>query len=211
MSVKFQPGGLAEPDRPVGMLPGRRRLLRGGLGAGSVLMTLASRPVSAAQCLAGSVAAGSAASGNQLQASVCSGLSPGSWFAISGSSSSSTTGGSALFISSTTTISTTAGSSWPIAPSTKFSDAFSPDLGKNNLTLKDVLDPQQAILPIARHIVAGLLNTSTAPPRVPATVLTPQRVKEIWTSVATKGFFEPTAGVRWNEAQIIAWLETTYG
>ena len=200
MSDKFEPGGIAEPDRPAGMLPGRRRLLRGGLGAGSVLMTLASRPVSAATCTQAS-AFSSVVSGKQ-PITLCSGRTPASWFATS----DSTSAGAALFVSSL--VST--GTDWPIDPATKFSSVFSPGLTNGNLTLKGVLDTTKGAPVVAQHCVAGLLNTSGSSPLVPATILTPIRVKDIWNSFATKGYYEASAGVRWSETQIIEWLKTTY-
>src|SRR5690348_7746698 len=61
----------------------RRRLLRGGLAAGPVVLTIASRPVlGQTACLAPSAMVSMPTSGQQHAASMCSGLTPDQWAAL---------------------------------------------------------------------------------------------------------------------------------
>lgn len=61
--------------------PSRRRLLRGGLSAAPVVLTLASAPVAAGQCAFASSFVSAAAGGSRAAAGVqlCSGRSPNDW------------------------------------------------------------------------------------------------------------------------------------
>jgi len=73
-------------------------------------------------------------------------------------------------------------------------------------TLLDVLDPSTADRDgLARYIVAALLNAQAG--KTP--VLTVAHVKTIWAECTAKGFFEPTAGVRWYPRDVVAYLKTT--
>jgi hypothetical protein len=57
----------------------RRRLLRGGVAAGSVVMTVASRPVFGQPCLAASAMGSMPTSGHAGAMQTCSGLTPEQW------------------------------------------------------------------------------------------------------------------------------------
>ena len=174
------------PDRPSGggVATGRRRLLRGGLSATPVIMTLASGRVSAGLCTTGSAYGSLNASGKQLSI-VCSGRSPETWI-------------------------TTPGGHWPLNTSTLFQACFTPALVGTNISLKDVIDPAKGYDPVARHCVAALLNASTSPPLTPPAILGVTYAKAIWTSYGSKGFFEPTAGVQWLSLTIVDFIKTTY-
>ena len=163
---------------------GRRRLLRGGLGAAPIIATLASGPVSAGLCTTGS-AYGSLHPSGRRTSLTCSGLSPSSWTAM-------------------------APGQWPISASTLFSGCFSPALADATCKLKTVVDPSKPYDPVACHCVAALLNASTSPPLTPASILSAAYVKAVWSSYASKGYFEPTAGIQWNGGQIVDWIKTTY-
>ncbi len=58
---------------------------------------------------------------------------------------------------------------------------------------------------MARHVVAALLNAAAGL----SPVLTVATVKGIWSEYITKGYFEPTAGVQWGDAQIVSYLVST--
>jgi hypothetical protein len=163
---------------------GRRRLLRGGLGAAPVIMTFASGPVSAGLCKTGS-AYGSLHPSGTRTSMTCGGKSPSLW-------------------------TTTSSGHWPINSNALFSSYFGPALSGSNVTLKKVVDPSNGYDPVARNCVAALLNASSGPPLTPASILSVAKAKEIWSSYATKGYFEPTAGIRWNSAKIVDWITTTY-
>ncbi len=58
---------------------------------------------------------------------------------------------------------------------------------------------------VARHIVAALLNVASGW----TPVLTISRVQDIWNEYATKGYYEPTAGVKWYHDDIVNYLLST--
>jgi len=93
-------------------------------------------------------------------------------------------------------------------------------LGGHNATLFDALFtphyPGKTLLDVlemgggppndvARHVVAALLNAMAGL----TPVLTVAAVKGIWSEYITKGYFEPTAGVYWGDAQIVSYLVST--
>lgn len=185
MTVELDSAEAASPRNEPGVAgPARRRLLRGGLGAAPVLMSLVSGPVGAAACIQASAFASLHASGKQPNLP-CNGLNTATWFLAPEAQ-------------------------WPLRPDSKFRQQFSPSLTDANASLRQVVDPNGGYDPVARHLVAALLNTSTNPPKTPAAILTPSTVKSIWTSYATNGYYEPTAGVRWNGMRIVEWILTTF-
>ena len=186
MSTESDRGGVVEPVRTTapGVALGRRRLLRGGLAAAPVIMTLASGPVSAGICKTGS-AYGSLNPSGAGKTATCGGRTPAGW-----------TG--------------TDHSQWPISANALFQTYFSPALAGTSVKLKAVVDPSKGYDAVARHCVAALLNASASPVMTPASILGIARVKAIWTSYATKGYFEPTAGIQWQSAKIVEWVTTTY-
>jgi len=172
-----------DPESTVAL--GRRRLLRGGLSAAPILATLASSPVSAGLCTTGSAYGSLNPSGTRTN-TTCGGRSPATWTASGGVGA------------------------WPISGNTLFSACFSPALSDSTLKLKTVVDPSKGYDAVARNCVAALLNASASPPLTPASILGVAYVKAVWTSYASKGYFEPTAGIRWNSGQIVDWITTTY-
>ena len=171
------------PRNSVAPVAGRRRLLRGGLAAAPVLMTLVSRPVLAQQCTtpSGFVSANASTAGRGV---TCSGHTPEYW------------------VSHT--------DSWPGQGSNKyktndkFKKYFSPDLS-GSPTLIEALAPAFPSS-VARYCVAALLNTG--PPSL-TPVLSPSAVKDIWSEFATSGSFSPSSGAHWNATEIIDYLLTT--
>jgi hypothetical protein len=168
----------------------RRRLLQGGLAAGPVLMTLFSRPVLAQQCQSPSGFISGNASVAAGAGPICTGRTPGYWKQTQ------------HFASWTTP---------PYYPTT---------VGANNATLFDTVFtphyPGQTLLDVlelgggppndlARHVVAALLNAAAGL----TPVLTIAAVQGIWTEYITQGYFEPTAGVHWGDAQIVSYLTST--
>lgn len=198
---------------------GRRRLLRGGLAGGTVLLSLASKPVSATTC----TPASSFASINLSRpdrAYNCSGRTPGYWkqdckfwdwpsprYIPTSTATTSCTGGNANYVP-------------PLgATATKFDAVFGSAGGYPGLTLVQVLS-----LPgndagrdaLARHIVAALLNAAKG--ITPPEVLSEVTVKNIWASFVSRGYYEPVGGIKWYadysvpsspSGGLIAWLKTT--
>jgi len=60
---------------------------------------------------------------------------------------------------------------------------------------------------LGRYIVAALLNARAG--RTP--VLDEGGVRNMWNDLVHRGYFEPTAGVRWSAPEIVAYLKTTMG
>lgn len=58
---------------------------------------------------------------------------------------------------------------------------------------------------IARLLIASLLNVAQGW----VSVLTAPLVQDIWTEYMTKGYFEPTAGVKWYHDDIVSYLGST--
>jgi hypothetical protein len=56
-------------------------------------------------------------------------------------------------------------------------------------------------------MVAALLNARAG--RTP--VLTEGAVRNMWNDIINRGFFEPTAGIRWGATEIVSYLRTTMG
>ena len=188
------PGTVDEP-KAAPPARGRRRLLQGGVGAAPLLMTLVSRPVlgHGFQCTTPSGFVSMPTSGHG-QPLFCDGLSPGFWkqphkfdewpkpfYPVKTKSHAATT----------------------------FSPFFSHSPYPAGTTFLQVLEtmagPPHSV---ARHIVASVLNVASG--RVPTTVLSIPLIKTIWTDYRTKGYFEPTAGVKWYHDEIQNYLASTF-
>lgn len=195
---KPEPTGAQGPQVASAVHEGRRRLLRGSLGTAPVLMMVAHRPVMASTvCTPASSFASINASRPDKQY-YCTGRSPGywkqqQWF-----------------------------SEWP-APyypvqdknikATLFNDsvAFGSQGGYPRKTLLEVLDPVEGDAggrnAVARAIVAALLNAASGKTNGVLDVI---GVKNIWASYMSKGYYEPTAGIRWYDNEIISWINSTW-
>jgi hypothetical protein len=183
----------------------RRRLLRGGLGAAPVLLTLVSRPVlgwgggggGGGQCFtpSGFVSMPTSQHGKPYY---CSGRTPGYWKQPQHFSS---------WVGYYPTTTTGFGGH----QASKFKDVFTPTPYPPQTTLLQVLElmggpPND----VARHIVAALLNVMAGW----TPVLTVPVVQGIWseymtTGGGTVGYFEPTAGVKWYHDDIVNYLLST--
>ena len=180
---------------------GRRRLLQGGVGASPLLLTLVSRPVLGGnQCFtpSGFVSMPTSQHG---QPQMCLGRTPGFWKQ------------SQKF------------PEWPSPPywpttvtgpgghkATTFNSVFGlPSPYSNTKTLLDILQTMGGPPDdVGRHIVAALLNAAKGW----TPVLTVEQVKRIWreyisTGGGLVGFYEPTAGVRWEHEEIVQYLTST--
>jgi hypothetical protein len=223
----------------------RRRLLRGGLAATPVLMTIASRPVlGSTVCQAASVTTSVQPSGNR-PVTICSGLTPEQWKAAAsswpspyygGTTDSTTTTDTAGTTAATgtvtktasrrdmttgaiTTTTTTTSGTTTTSTSTPGSAQATPyhcpttGLGGRvyaNKSMLEVLDVTQGgrnLDSLGRYIVAALLNARAG--RTP--VLSESNVRSMWNDIVNRGYYEPTAGVRWTPAEIVAYIRTTMG
>lgn len=197
--------------------PARRRLTSAGLGV-SAIFTLASRPVLAAQCTSPSAAA----SGNLSQHGtplVCIGRTPGYWKNPQGR-------GNGKFWPSEYEQGTCTGGGCSSSPEnwtggTPFHTIFGGSnfkVGDKSLSLNQVMVMNDkdylGVIDhdnLGAHIVAALLNAASGKT---AGVLSENAVIGMWNDWVNhggypKGYYEPTAGVEWHSAQIVAYLKTT--
>ena len=196
--------------------PSRRRLAGAALGV-SAIFTLASRPVLAAdQCMSPS----GAVSGNLSQhgtPTLCSGRTPGYWKTHSGSWPSPYLPGSCNAGNSCNLVQNWKGGTLfhPLFSGTQFMADLDgkPGTPKTSLSLMQVLMLNNGSNPwgladpdnLGAHIVAALLNAKAGL----TPVLSETDVIGIWNEWVSKGYFEPTANVQWNSAQIVDYLKTT--
>jgi hypothetical protein len=171
----------------------RRRLLRGGLVAGPVLMTVASRPVMAQVCMTSSASTSMAGSRPNETENCVLGRTPTSWLKDQSGSS---------------------GYLMAAAGGTKdkrtFGNLFVNGGSYATMTLVEVMNAGKTSVDrtgVAAHLVAAYLNAERG--LTPATVLSLAKAQTIWSDYSANGKFVPTAGVDWREPQIIDWLLTT--
>jgi hypothetical protein len=227
MTTKEHPNGkMAEQNLPQDATSpaqsvdeSRRRFGKSGVAASGVILTLASRPVLAGwECLSPS----GFQSGNlstHVQPPLCEGRTPGYWQAKKGWPSPYTTG--------TCTNTKNPSSNDPVdwKNGTPFSGTFScggngavyqscclpvrnaPCKPTNPLSLMQVLllGGKDDRYQLGAHIVAALLNAKMGW----TPVLTVAAVKNMFNEWAAKGYYEPSAGVKWSAADIVTYLKTT--
>ena len=182
--------------------PSRRRFNRAGVGASAVVLTLASRSVLAnVACTTASGFTSLNQSSRGEAAPVCTGATPEIWMTRS---------------------------PWPVAMTTQFSLIFgsaSPSLkvgapitvagvsdtggGKSGLKLNDAT-LQQAMFgsdtnAVVKYLIAALLNARGNYNAYPTEV----SVIKIFQEWQSKNYYEVSAGIRWNDADIIKYLLAT--
>ena len=204
--------GDAEADRAA-----RRRFVRGGLASAPVLLSVVSRPVSAAACSAAS----SFASVNMSRGPKtynCGGRTPGYW-----KQECKFWDWPAGYIPSASAVNCPGPDADYTPPynatATLFDTVFGAAGGYPGKTLVWVLGNGGNLYDrdaLARHIVAALLNAAKG--ITPPTVLSVPTVKNIWASFVSLGYYEPTAGIKWypgysvpasSTGGLIAWLQST--
>jgi hypothetical protein len=178
----------ADAPRPATLSPegaARRRFTRAGVAASGVLLTLHSQPGMA--CEVCTTPSGFLSGGLQSfrgPEPVCAGRSPSYWKAHG----------------------------WPSGTnkSQLYAKVF-PCSGANGKTYGTI--SQGAILEpkswdrygIGRHLIACYLNVKAGL----STFQTVPMLQRIWSEYQTKGYYTPTAGVRWDGAKIVEYLQGT--
>jgi hypothetical protein len=211
-----------QPDatQPAAVDQSRRKLAGAALGV-SAILTLASRPVLAGQCVTPSAAC----SGNLSQhgtPTTCSGKSPGYWkqhpeqwptpYTPGGCSNQCNkcekwSGGTSFH---------------PIFKliSNGKCNSFNADFDSNPISAPTSLSMMQVMMMndgsnpwglsdpdnLGMHIVAALLNAKKGL----TPILSESDVINMWNEWATKGYFEPTASVHWSSAQIVQYIQGTF-
>ena len=178
----------------------RRLLLRGGLGAAPILMTAISKPVMASVSCAPASSFVSLNASRPMNSTTCGGRLPSYWKQGQNYSEWPT--------------------AYPANGSTKamFDTNFGSVGGYPNQSLAYVLSlagTDSGRDGLARFVVAALLNAAKG--LTPSTVLSVMTAKAIWSDYVTKGYYEPTAGIRWypdssvpeGTGGLIAWIKTT--
>ncbi|MDP2030209.1 MAG: hypothetical protein Q8K12_11280 [Thiobacillus sp.] len=201
----------------------RRKLTGAALGV-SAILTLASRPVLAGQCMTPSAAC----SGNLSQhgtPTTCSGRSPGYWkqhperWPLPYLPGTCNGGGSVCNKAVNWKDGTLFHPTFALVTN-GIGNSFLADLDNNPTTPKTSLSMMQVMMMndganpwgltdadnLGMHIVAALLNAKKGL----TPVLTELNVINIWNEWASKGYFEPTANVHWNAAQIVQYIVSTF-
>ena len=75
------------------------------------------------------------------------------------------------------------------------------------MSMLDVIGADSSGAGLGRYVVAALLNAKAG--RTP--VLSEFGVRSMWNDYVSRGYYEPTGGVQWGAAQIVAYLKTTMG
>lgn len=197
------------PELPQGTTPlvakaGRRRFLGTGSAVAPVILTMFSQPALGVTCFTPSRSLSRNTSVSQAEKNgECTGAqSPGNY-------SAQTNSGIPAY-------------SWPISPNTPFHPTFITGTRSRTLftkknadgtwaymTMLEVLnlngneDPEK----IAFHLIGAYLNClGGGGARISPLAMTPAGVLGIWSEWATKGYYEVTAGVRWNGTEIKTYL-----
>ena len=227
-------------ETPAPQSGSRRRLLRGGLAAAPVLMTVASRPVLGQTVCATPSLTMSLAASHNTSVITCAGLSPEQWKAraaqwpspylgvSTGTSTTtvtqkSTTNNNVLLqqqlaaaagytpgTTATSTGGTTTSSGSSYAATATPYHCSTTGLGGHvfaGKSMLEVIDLMQSggLNSLGRYIVAALLNARSG--RTP--VLNESSVRAMWNDLINRGYYEPTAGIRWGAAEIVAYIKTT--
>ena len=182
-------------------------MLRGSLAAAPVLMTVVSRPVlGQTTCVTASATTSAAPSGAARSASVCSGLTPQQWKAAA-------TQWPTPYCGTSLTAASYGGTTLAAYQTATPYHCVTTGLGGTvfgELTMLNVIDVGEGgftVRGLGRYIVAALLNARAG--RTP--VLSETGVRMMWNDLISRGYYEPTAGVKWGPAEIIAYLTTTMG
>lgn len=198
LSANLEAGGQGGVDHS------RRKFTGAGLGV-SAIFTLASQPVLATGGICKSPSGFASGNLSQHGTSIhCSGRTPGYWGTHPSEWPFPYKPGTCKNIVNGTC------KEWK-SDGTFFHPLFAGSTFKNadntSKTLMQVIwlggnaDPHQ----LGAHIVAALLNAKKGW----TPVLNEIKVIGIWNEYVSKGYFEPTAGVQWNAAQIVSYLKST--
>jgi len=199
-------------EQKLGVDKSRRSFSKSGLVVSGVLLTLVSRPslggVGVCKSPSGFLSGNASTHGTEQH---CSGRTPGYW----GTNTDTSHPWPTPYRTGTCieTRFTQRHTSWQTSDATMFKDSL---VGFNcagngarylNYSMMQVIllggsgDPYQ----IGAHCVSALLNA-----RMGWTpVLTETQVRNIFNEYDSKGYFEPTAGVRWYPAEIVDYLKST--
>jgi hypothetical protein len=189
----------------------RRKLLRGGLAVAPVLMTIASRPVlGQVACTASAITSINLQSSINHNCTITSGLSPEKWKALADQWPSPYTGTTTAATGRTITYGGITHTYGGASTSATAYHCTTTGLGGHvfaGKSMVDVIDMMQSggLNSLGRYIVAALLNARSG--RTP--MLSETNVRAMWNDLINRGYYEPTAGIRWGASEIVAYIKTT--
>lgn len=176
----------------------RRRLLKGGAAVTPAILTLVSSPVRATYYTTPASSFASINTSRPRTTHTTSGCKPSWWVGCSLSS-------------------------WPASCKTSsgtpklFKDCFADHATYGNKTLKECmqLSSDTGSDGLVKHLCAAYLNHASG--KTPGEICSTSIAKNMWTSYTSKGYYEPTAGIRWytdsctptGNGGCIPWLKTT--
>lgn len=97
---------------------------------------------------------------------------------------------------------------WPVSPTLSFSTAIGTVQSLGPKSLIDTAVDRSSSL--GQYFVAAFLNSATGT-RIDSQLLWPERVRTIAQELNYKGYFEPTAGVRWDSLKVLEWWRLSLG
>ena len=175
----------------------RRRLLKGGASAAPLIWAVTTRPAVAATTAPCTTCSGfdSMSSSRSGKMQVCSGVGPSYWQQSAHfdkwphpyyATSDANTGGSTA---------------------TRFHVTGCGGGYFGTKTMLEVLqmNGQGGFADLGAHISAALLNAAGGM----TPVLSVPQVVNLWNECSGRGYYEPTAGIRWTREQVVAYLKTT--
>lgn len=177
----------------------RRRLLQGGAAAAPVILSVVASPVRAAGMTVTASAMGSINASTSAMTYVTTGMKPSSWLNVRVKD-------------------------WPEISrvsnnhSKAFKEIFQADADFGDMSLEDCLklSGDMGTNGLVKHLAAAYLNAVSG--RTPAVVAGVPILRDIWASYrGPRGFYEPTAGVKWfadtcspaGNGGCTPWLKTT--
>jgi len=167
----------------------RRELIRLGLKGGSVVVVSLASPTVFACVRASAFGSVSSQSGPNKPKEYTCGWGPNSWCDDKNKSEWGKTG----------CVRTTYKRNGQTVPATKHLDRFS--IGYTD----DLLVAMKGRTEFAKYCGAAYLNAVSGK----CNVMSASEVKDLWYQVKTRGYFEPTAGMKWTEADCLVYLKTT--
>jgi hypothetical protein len=181
--------------------PTRRKLA--GLGVATIF-TLASRPVLAVECNSPSAAASGNLSFHGTPPN-CTGRSPSTWVSSVDSSSPNNPnngfpGGNVEF---NNVFANGNGIDWPNGANGRLYEVM------NSSSNPDNANTNPRPNPISAEFAATLLNIRGG--HIPAEILTEVKLINMWNEWRNTGGFHPTAGMTWNDTQIVNYLRSLQG
>jgi len=190
------------PEQPADA--GRRRLLKGSAAATPVLWAVATRPgnaLAATQCQRPTAFGSLNGSGALVAQDLCSGYGPSYWAnpnnfdkwpppyhaVVDRGNGASRLGGGQL--------------------ATQFHATGCHGGHFGGRTMVDVLEMSQGggYGRLGAYVVAGMLNAASG--RTP--VLRVSQVIDMWNECVSRGYYEPTAGIRWDADEVVTYIRTT--